>query len=167
MSKIRNESSINDDDMVAKVRAAIEHRATWMGLMCVEAKKAGADWEAIGRKAIMATGGLHGGRILDDMGNKEGIKPFTDSFLPELTQKLFEMDLKEVSEKKLDIEFNYCPLVTAWQKLGIDDEMIDTLCDIAMDGDRGIAAKTGFDFVLGKTIAKGDSVCEVCFKSRK
>lgn len=167
MSKIKNESSINNDEMVAKVRAAIEHRATWMGLMCVEAKNAGADWEAIGRKAVKATGGLHGAGIQENMNGAEGIKAFTEAFLPELTQKLFEMDLKEVSDAKLDIEFNYCPLVSAWQKLGIDDEMIDTLCDIAMDGDRGIAEKTGFDFVLGKTIAKGDNVCEVCFKSRK
>lgn len=166
MSRIKNESSINDDAMVAQVRKAIEHRATWMGLMCVEAKEAGADWEGMARKAIMKTGLFHGDNIQQSMGDADGIKAFTESFLPELTQKLFEMDLKEVSDDKLDVEFNYCPLVSAWQKLNLDDDMIETLCDIAMDGDRGIAQESGYHFELGKTIAKGDKVCEVCFKSK-
>ncbi len=166
MSNIKNESSINDDEMVSKVRAAVEHRATWMGLMCLEAKKAGADWETIAREAIRKTGGIHGARIQGDMNGAEGIPAFTEAFIPELTQSLFEMDLKEVSDEKLDIEFHYCPLVSAWQKLGIDDEMIVKLCDIAMDGDRGIAAEVGLVFNLGETIAKGHSVCEVCFKKK-
>ena len=43
MSKITNDADITGDEMVTTVRGAIEHRATWMGLMCLEAKKAGAD----------------------------------------------------------------------------------------------------------------------------
>lgn len=167
MSRIRNESSINNDDMVSKLRSAIEHRATWMGLMCVEAEKAGADWESIARKAVKQTGCFHGDRIIENMNGTEGLVLFTEAFLPELTKKLFEMDIKELNDDKLYVEFNYCPLVSAWQKLGIGDDRIETLCDIAMDGDRGIAEEVGFDFELGNTIAKGNKVCEVCFKKKQ
>ena len=49
-----------------------------------------------------------------------------------------------------------------------DEEKIATLCDIAMDGDRGIASQfDAFEFELGKTIAKGDDICEVCFRKKK
>jgi len=164
MSKtIRNEASIVGDEMVDRVRSAIEHRATWMGLMCLEAREAGADWEGIARRAVRATGGLHGERILESLAEDDGIPEFTEAFIPELTRKLFEMDVREVSKERLDIEFHYCPLVRAWQKIGLDGEMIATLCDIAMDGDRGIAETAGLDFRLGETIAKGHHVCEVRF----
>ncbi len=166
MSSIKNESAINNDEMVNQVRSAIEHRATWMGLMCREAKDAGADWESIARKAVKKTGCFHGDRIIKAMDGTKSMKAFQMAFIPELTQKLFEMDIKELSDNKLDIEFNYCPLVSAWQKQGFSDDMVDTLCDIAMDGDRGIAEENGMDFHLGETIAKGNKVCEVCFKKK-
>jgi len=148
------------------VRNAIEHRATWMGLMSREAKKAGADWEAIARKAIKSTGCIHGKRIAKKMAVEEGMESFTKHFVPELTQKLFEMDIKELSATELRIEFNYCPLVNAWQKLNIGDDTMRILCDIAMDGDRGIAEELGLEFELGGTIAKGGKTCEVRFQTK-
>ena len=43
-----------------------------------------------------------------------------------------------------------------------DEALIAEMCDIAMDGDRGIVKQYGnFEFHLGKTIAKGDPVCEI------
>lgn len=160
---IRNESSLNSDETLKRYRAAVEHRATWMGLMCLEAEKAGADWEAIARRAVRETGGLHGGRIAGEMGTDTSMESFARAFIPEHVRQVFEMDILELSDGKLDIEFHYCPLVSAWQKLGMGEEMIATLCDIAMDGDRGIAGKTGLRFKLGRTIARGHHVCEVCF----
>ena len=41
-------------------------------------------------------------------------------------------------------------------------EDIPLLCDIAMDGDRGICSKMdGYEFNLGKVIAQGDGICEI------
>ena len=70
----------------------------------------------------------------------------------------------EQSEKALNINFHYCPLLAAWRKLGLPEEDLPELCDIAMDGDRGIIstyADEGFSFELGKTLAKGDDVCQI------
>ena len=166
MSKIKNTANNNDDVLVNEVRAAIEHRATWMGLILDEAAEAGADFEALGRAAVKATGCFHGQSICAKM-NGTGMKEFQKTFLHDLGQKLFEMEIKECDDEKLEIEFNYCALVSAWQKQNFNDEKIELLCDIAMDGDRGIAEANNFDFVLGKTIAKGDDICEVNFYKKK
>ena len=77
------------------------------------------------------------------------------------------MEVVNCDENDLLIHFHYCPLLTAWQKQGFDDETCDKLCDMAMDGDRNIAKAMGYDFHLGKTLAKGDDICEVHFFKKK
>jgi hypothetical protein len=166
MSKINNKPTITDDEMVNEVRNAIEHRATWMGLLLDEAKKNGADYEAIGRAAVSRTGCFHGKGIFERL-DDDSMEAFKNAFLTELGQKLFEMDIKVCDDEKLEVEFHYCPLVSGWMKQDFGDETIELLCDIAMDGDRNIAEENNYDFKLGKTIAKGDDVCEVNFYKKK
>lgn len=60
--------------------------------------------------------------------------------------------------------FHYCPLVKAWQKQNCTQKEIAKLCDIAMCGDRGIASQYKVVLALPKTIARGDSICELRFK---
>lgn len=72
------------------------------------------------------------------------------------------MEIRESDDKRLYIDFHYCPLVNAWLRLGLTKEDISELCDIAMDGDRGIISTyPKFTFELGKTIADGDDFCEI------
>ena len=55
----------------------------------------------------------------------------------------------------------------AWEKLGATPEEIEQLCDIAMEGDRGMAEQfPAFEFSLGKTIAGGHAVCEIRFDKK-
>ncbi len=163
MSKIKNKPTITNDTLTNEVRKAIEHRATWMGLIYDEARKRGEDVSSIIRSAITRCGNIAGAGHFSLMENKDDVSEFHSYFLNGLLENIFEMKYKEISKSVLDIEFNYCPLVEAWKKLGFDDETVDHLCDCAMDGDRGIAESCNFEFTLGKTIAKGDSVCEVKF----
>ena len=53
------------------------------------------------------------------------------------------MDNFVVDKDNLKVDFHYCALVSAWKKLGVDDAKIAKFCDIAMDGDRGIAESMG------------------------
>ena len=76
---------------------------------------------------------------------------------------VFEMNILAVSDNELSIDFGYCPLVAAWQKLGCSDEQIERLCDIAMEGDRGIARSFGGKLELGETIAEGHNKCQLRF----
>jgi hypothetical protein len=67
---------------------------------------------------------------------------------------------KSVDEVKLD--FHYCPLVAAWQKMTDDEKIIQHLCDIAMDGDRGVLSTyPAFKFELTDTITTGYPTCKI------
>ena len=160
---IKNEATIKDNNEVNINRAAIEHRATWMGLIYDEAVKAGADAEAICRKAIKRCGQIHGANYFANRTDPEDVRAFEKSFLNDLGKKTFEMDVTACDENNLKIEFHYCPLLSAWQKLGFDDATYAKLCDIAMEGDRGIASKNNVTLDLGNTIAQGNCVCNLHF----
>jgi len=162
---INNKTSINGEPVVDIQRGAIGHRATWTGLTYTKAREAGKADEAekFIREAIQETGKIHGEQIKAKCSNPGNVASFTDAFLNPNVIKCFEMDFKNKTEDRLDIEFHYCPLVKAWQDLGFDDATCDKLCDMAMDGDRGIAKAMGLEFHLGDTIAKGCKVCQVSF----
>lgn len=163
MSKI-----VNNPDRVspeAEVnRAQIEHRATWMGLIYDELRKAGvSNAEEIIRKAIMRCGGIHGGGFRERCKDPSDPRQFEKAFLNDVGKASFHMDNIQADKDKLHISFNYCALCSAWQKLGFDDETCEKLCDMAMDGDRGIAKAMGLQLDLGDTIAKGCPTCELVF----
>jgi hypothetical protein len=162
---IENKPSINGNEVVDVQRAAIGHRATWTGLTYAKAREAGKADEAekFIREAILETGGIHGAQIKARCSNPDDVAVFSESFLNPTVTKTFEMEFKTKTADRLDLDFHYCPLVKAWQELGFDDATCDKLCDMAMDGDRGIAKAMGLEFHLGDTIAKGGKVCQVSF----
>ena len=59
-----------------------------------------------------------------------------------------------------------CPLVDAWRNLGCSPEEIDTLCDIAMEVDRGRAAYHGLICELPERIGQGDKKCRLVLRNR-
>jgi predicted hydrocarbon binding protein len=163
MSNIRNEVGAVDE--LAEVnRAQIEHRATWMALIYDEMVKAGIDAEPIIRRAIKRCGHIHGEIFRKRCANTKNCEDFKKVFVSDLGIKTFDMNNVSSDENSLSVEFHYCALVSAWQKLGLDDKTCELLCDMAMDGDRGIAEVMGFAFELGNTIAKGCGECQLCFK---
>lgn len=165
MSTITNQPKKTDDEVTNKLRAAIGHRAMWMGLILKEIKERGLDWEAIGHSAIHHTGCIHGEVIKGKLSEPDSMVEFGNTFLNEDVRKIFEMDIKRLDNDALVSEFGYCPLLAGWQQAGIQDpEMLDKLCDVAMSGDRGIGSRfEKYEFKLGKTIAQGNKVCEVAF----
>ena len=74
-------------------------------------------------------------------------------------RKTFEKEIIEMKESEVLVDFHYCPLLTAWKKLGFDDETCALFCDIAMDGDRGIAEGMGLQLDLTETLAEGCPIC--------
>ncbi|MBI5580097.1 MAG: L-2-amino-thiazoline-4-carboxylic acid hydrolase [Deltaproteobacteria bacterium] len=167
MSKL-NQPKRTQDDVINKLRGAIIHRGLWMGLILKEAKERGFDWELIGHSAVLKAGCIHGESIKERMDVPGSLVSFGNTFFTEDIKKVFEIEVKKINEEELELEYGYCPLVTAWQQIGIEGEMLATLCDIAMSGDRGIAGRfEEFEFHLGKTIAQGHRVCEVNFTRKK
>ncbi len=141
---------------IEDMRGAFEHRATWMYLMYKEAKKEGLSDE-FAHRAILECGRFHGENKYTQT---EDLHVFHKEFINENVKEIFQME-DTCTDEKLSVDFHYCPLVAAWKKLGATDEECSVLCDIAMDGDRGICEKMNLDFYLGKTIANGEDVCEV------
>jgi hypothetical protein len=162
---IDNKITIKGDPAVDMLRGAIGHRATWTGLTYAQAQKAGREQETekFIREAISQTGEGHGAAIKSRCADPQNVACFAENFVTPTLVKSFEMEFKTKTEDRLDLEFHHCPLLKAWQELGIDDATCAKLCDMAMDGDRAIAKAMGYEFHLGGTLAKGCSSCEVSF----
>ncbi len=154
------------EEKVTVNRAQIEHRATWMALIYDEMVKAGVeDAEGIVRRAIRRTGHFHGQRLLARRESLTDCSAFQKEFLGEeetLVPQTFKMKLR-ADEDNCYADFHYCALLSAWKKLGFDDETCALLCDMAMDGDRGIAEEIGIRLELTDTLAKGCETCKLHF----
>ena len=162
MSKINNKAN-QVEEKIDVNRAQIEHRATWMGLMYDEMKKAGADAEGITRRAIRRCGKIHGENFRKKCADPKNCEDFRKVFLGDLGIKTFNMQDISSDADTVKVDFHYCALVSAWQKLGFDDAACDLLCDMAMEGDRGIAEAMGLKLELTDTIAKGCKTCKLRF----
>ncbi len=147
-----------------KIRGLLEHRAMWLYLTLNEAEKKGLDYD-FAKPGIFQCGRVQGMEYLAG-DEKKSYKTLKRNLFSNVAQKIFEMDILECSDDVFSINFHYCPLVSAWQKLGCSDGQIAKLCDIAMEGDRGIASCFDGEMNLGKAIAKGDPVCEVRFTKK-
>ncbi|MDR1379203.1 MAG: L-2-amino-thiazoline-4-carboxylic acid hydrolase [Synergistaceae bacterium] len=160
---ITNKLGCVDDSKIEDLRAAFEHRATWFFLLIDEARKKGLDL-SFAHDAIFRCGCFHGDNKFP---RTNDLKIFAKAFANDNAVKIFEMDVQESTESKFYAEFHYCPLVNAWQTLGASEEFIGDLCDIAMDGDRGIISRyEDFEFHLGGVIAKGNEVCQVTIRKK-
>ena len=154
-----------EDPEATLLRGAIEHRATWMYLLMDEARKQDLDWDDFARKAIFRCGHFHGeNKIKANCSEFHDLEKFYPVFLPETTAKALEAEVLAKTPNYLQLDFHYCPLVAAWQKLGCTPDEIAHLCDIAMDGDRGIAEECGLDITIEKKIAEGDDTCRLSFR---
>ncbi len=164
MMTIRNEATIKDQH-VEDMRNAIEHRATWFYFLLDEARKRGLDWDDFARAAIFRTGCFHGDVKFTKV---EDLKQFAREFANDLVRQIFEMDVVESTDDRFVVEFHFCPLVRAWTKLTDSEEEIAHLCDIAMDGDRGIVSRfPDFQMELKDTIASGGKVCRLVITRKK
>jgi len=161
MSRIVNRSK-RKNFLIKGIRGTLEHRATWLYLLLKEAEKKGVKWEEIGYPAVRECGHIHGKELVDLSGT-ESLKGLKRKLFTKPAQMVFDMKILESGDDRLSIDFGYCPLVSAWQKLGCRDEEIERLCDIAMEGYRGIAESFGARLELGDTIAKGCTKCQVRF----
>ena len=152
------------ETLIKEIRKAIEHRATWMYLLLKEARERGLDWDDFAREAVHTTGCLHGQLRFEKMEDPASMEEFSRTFAAGTSREVFEMEVVKADEEGYYLDFHYCPLVSAWKKLGVGQEDLEQLCDIAMEGDRGTADQfPAFEFTLGETIAEGRPVCQLRF----
>jgi hypothetical protein len=162
MSKIKNHPE-HTNKIIMAIRGTLEHRAAWLYLLLDEAEKRGLTTEAFAKAAILRCGCFQGDHLVAEAGTKS-LRGLRKTLFTLPARMVFEMKILICTDDRLDIDFHYCPLVAAWQSHGATDEQIVRLCDIAMQGDRGIAGSFGCELELGETIAKGYSRCEIRFR---
>lgn len=164
---IQNVPTIQDDLLTNSLRSQIEQRAEWFYLMNDEAAKRGYDWEEYCRPAIFRCGCFRGQEMMENFKDKGDLVELGDCFRNSPNTKVFEKEYITVTPEKLEMQFHYCPLVAGWQKMTDDEELISLMCDVAMDGDRGIFTNVeGVEFTLASTIAAGDPVCTLILEKK-
>lgn len=161
--KVKHNEPKYTDFTTTQCRGAVEHRATWMALLLEEAKKQGLDTEKMGRDAIKKCGHIHSEIYKAQCEDPTSAADFASVFFHEQGTKNMEITVVEADHDHAIAEFKQCPLVQAWEKLGYEGKELELLCDIAMDGDRGIAEGMGLILDINETIAKGDSLCRLHF----
>ena len=144
-------------------REMIEHEALMFYSIFDEARKAGLDFEEVLREAVRSCSYYEGKDIASACTNIDDLKVFGESFADEFWSAIHDMEILEAEKDKLKINFHSCAYVDAWKKIGVSQEDMKLLCDVLMDGDRCIAKSLNYKFVLGKTIAEGNPVCELDF----
>lgn len=164
MSKVTNEAKINNP-LLDAIREQLEHRATWLYLLCDEAQKHGLDPREFGPDAVRRCGLMQGKKLVEK-GKTDSLKGLKKTLFTLPAQLVFEMKIQNCTDDELEIHFHYCPLVKAWQKAGCSDDEISMLCDIAMCGDRGIGERYGAELDLPKTIANGDDICHLRYHKK-
>ncbi len=154
------------DEVTKALRGQCARRASTICLMLQEAEKEGLS-EDHARRAIYKYGEAIGQDIKAQMKDPSDMMEFAGNFAVGLDRNIYEMETMASDENKLYIDFHYCPYVEQWLKMGKTADEINRLCDIAMEGDRAIGDQfTDFRFILGKTIAQGNSVCQLRFERR-
>jgi predicted ArsR family transcriptional regulator len=163
---IVNEPKLRDE-VTTSLRAQCAKRASTIALMLEEAAREGID-ESHARRAIFRYGEANGEDLRAAMADPSDLVEFAKHFGVGLDRNIYEMETLVSDEDRLHIDFHYCPYVAQWMKMGKNPAELDRLCDMAMDGDRGIGSKfPDFRFTLGKTIAQGNPVCQIRFDRMK
>jgi hypothetical protein len=152
--------------LLEKIRALFEHRALWLYLLCNEARKQGVDPERFAPGAIFRCGQYQGGLVVKGSASRS-LKELKKRLFTLPGRLVFEMKTRRITDDVFDVDFHYCPLVSAWQKQGCSITEMDQLCEYAMCGDRGIAERFDCELDLPKTIARGDGVCEIRFRRKE
>lgn len=161
-TKIQNDPK-NKNGLIKAIRGLLEHRALWLYLLIDEAEKRGINAEEFAMPAIRRCGCFQGNQLTAKAGT-QSLKGLKKTLFTMPARMVFEMKILACTDDRLDVDFYYCPLVAAWQAQGATDEQIARLCDVAMQGDRGIADSFGCELELGETIARGNHRCEIRFK---
>jgi hypothetical protein len=141
------------------VRSAIEDRAMYLFCLLKEMEAAFGPEEAecLANRAVYRYGQIKGQR----MGSLDTPADFIAHQMRPGRQEIFDKEAIEAGEARGEIRFHYCPLVTAWKRLGATPDELSRLCHIAMRGDHGMISHTPMTLKLPRSIARGDPYCQL------
>jgi hypothetical protein len=150
--------SVTQEEMIARVRAAIKDRATWFALLYRSFSEVlpAADLDRLARRAIFEFGRMKARNDPADF----SARAWVEKHVSKGSALVFDSDV-EISEEGAVQRMKFCALVEAWKEMGCSPEEIDLFCDIAMEGDRGRADAHGVRMELEERIARGKPFCQL------
>ena len=149
---------------IETMRRLIKDRGSYLYFLLKAAEEQGLDWEKFALAGLTKYGCM---RYRAAFTNIKGLDDFAAAYVNDTTKKIFDSDIIEKDDKHLVIKAGYCPLMHAWIDCGGNDEYVNTLCDIAMDGDRAMVNSIpALSFKLQKSLAAGDCQCEFLVELR-
>lgn len=165
---INNDPQVKDNKEINVLRSQMQQRAQWLFYIVDEMKKRGIDYEPIIRDAIYRVGCFRGEQMVSAFKDRKDLVELGESFKNHMNCIAFEKEFVCMEDEKLEMHFHHCPLVEGWMQVTDDEELIAKLCDMAMDGDRGIFSRVPeSEFILDGTIAEGKPVCTLIVQKKK
>ena len=158
------------DEVTLTLRGLCHKRAICMWRILENAKKEGIDDVAWIWRSLQEYGYDTAHIIESRMKDPTDLKEFSEHFGVGLDRDIYEMETVCSTDERFELHFHYCPFVEKWRMLGVPEEELPRLCDLAMQGDDGVGEvfeKHGIHFELGRTIADGNPTCDLCFTKVK
>lgn len=157
--EIINYPTIEVTEDIKNLRTAYAFRAKWLYFLVKEMRDSGVEnWHEIAKRAIQNCA-LHMGALRysdvapEDRGSLQAV---FDHVAVGWNAKVMQLTKFFNNKGEVELVFNYCPLVQAWQEAGASPEDIEMLCKLAMAGDEAqLQALDGIKFSLDWTIAEG------------
>ena len=142
----------------AMMRALSRQRAEYIYYILKGAKDMGIDYHEFARKGLIEQGVLRAERLVKGKTFKT-VKDFFDAAAPEKMRKAFMMRGEYIGDK-LQVHCGYCPLVEAWENLGLPADEVRDLCEVIMSGDmQSYNSMPGIHCEWIHSLAHGDGEC--------
>jgi len=153
-----------DDKMLRELKASIMNRARLYYYIFEETKKTCGEEKAIDifKRGIYQRG-LEISQSYPPEAREGNIQSLADHFVNESAGggEIFEPAKVEVKGSGCILRMNSCPLVEAWEEMGLSSEEIAILCDMASAIDYGTFEGMGYDLEFTHQIGRGESYCEL------
>jgi len=144
---------------IEKIRAAHRKRAEYLYFiykeLCEEVGKAKAQ-KIIG--SALRKAGNYYGKLMSGINTPRDFISLIESGNP---KEVFGRETITKSDEVGTFTVSYCPLIDAWQKMGLPEDETLKLCDIAMEADFGITEANQLRLTVNKCLMRGDAVCEL------
>jgi len=114
------------------------------------------------KRAIYRWGGVKSDRYRT-LAEKKDFKGIADEFIKTsvCNGQLFKPSVHKVDNKSTIIDMEGCPLVEAWRKMGLSEEEVAKMCEIANATDYGKYEGMGLKLTIESTLAKGEEKCRL------
>jgi hypothetical protein len=151
------------DKYLKALRDEIKNRARIYYLIYEElSKEVGNDKAAEILKRAIYKRGKEKGRLLANKLGETNLEKLAHTFIEGKEDiDAFGHEVVEVKEDHAVLRLNRCPLVEAWEELGLSAEQKKMMCDLAYQVDFGKFEGAGFKLEFNCRVAEGDATCDL------